>query len=155
MLISGAPLHPTPPRQGAFPHYQQLLFCSGNVNLEGRAVDAGSVVVTFRFVGGEGRGFICELQLCYAPLAGAYHTWQQNRSYGVYRSALEFLQASGRDRWASAIESLNSCADEGFSLSGPLLSRVSAVIDAKEACMMNLNQSSWRIFSLILPIVPA
>jgi hypothetical protein len=36
----------------------------------GRVIDAGSVVIHFRFVGGDsGDGHICELQLCYGPLA--------------------------------------------------------------------------------------
>ena len=36
------PTHPTPPSipQGEFPHYQQLFFCTGNVNIEGKPVDA-------------------------------------------------------------------------------------------------------------------
>lgn len=30
----------SPRLQGQFPHYQQLFFCSGNINVEGKAVDA-------------------------------------------------------------------------------------------------------------------
>ena len=34
------PLNTKTKKQGAFPHYQQIFYCSGNINIEGKPVDA-------------------------------------------------------------------------------------------------------------------
>ena len=72
--------------------------------LFGESTTPGTVFFHFRFVDDDGAtAFVCELQLCLGQLV--VDDWRSTAAFDAYRSAREFLIATGKGDLVDAVES--------------------------------------------------